>query len=111
VRANADTPADAEVAARFNAEGIGLCRTEHMFFEPGPPDGDARDDLCREPEDRARRWSGCCRCSAPISSSCSDHGGQPVCIRLFDPPLHEFLPTDRTGLRELADALDLPCRT
>jgi pyruvate,orthophosphate dikinase len=96
VRTNADTPPMPAWRATFGAEGIGLCRTEHMFF-----DGDritaVREMIVPETEDgAARRWPSCCRCSARTSSSCSrSWQGLPVTIRLLDPPLHEFLPMTR----------------
>ena len=71
VRANAETPLDAETARDFGAEGIGLCRTEHMFFE-GDRIVAVREMIC--PTTRraaARRLRNCCRCSARISPSCS----------------------------------------
>ena len=71
VRANADTPADARAAIKFGAEGIGLCRTEHMFFEEDRI-GAVREMILAEDEKARRaRWPNCCRCSGPISSSCS----------------------------------------
>ena len=109
VRANADTPADARLARRFNARGIGLCRTEHMFSE--------RDRLTvmREmifadtPGDRAAALERLLPMQrADFADLFRIMQGQPVCIRLFDPPLHEFLPSDRQGLLQLAEALDLP---
>ncbi|SLN31193.1 Pyruvate, phosphate dikinase [Aquimixticola soesokkakensis] len=109
VRANADTPKDAATARNFSAEGIGLCRTEHMFF-----DGD-RLTVMREmifakaPADRAEALSRLLPMQrADFIELFQIMQGLPVCIRLFDPPLHEFLPHDRAGLRELAEALDLP---
>ncbi|WP_204355226.1 putative PEP-binding protein [Roseovarius amoyensis] len=109
VRANADTPADAGVARTFKAEGIGLCRTEHMFFESD------RLTVMREMifadtgEDRAAALERLLPMQrADFIDLFRIMQGQPVCIRLFDPPLHEFLPSDRSGLRELAEALDLP---
>ena len=108
VRANADTPAEARVARAFDAQGIGLCRTEHMFFD------DDRLVVMREmifadaAEDRAavvERLLPMQR--ADFAELFSVMHGLPVCIRLFDPPLHEFLPTDKRGLRQLADALGL----
>ena len=72
VRANADTPADARAALKFGAEGIGLCRTEHMFFDEDRIRAVREMILARRREDRAApRSPSCCRCSAPISSSCS----------------------------------------
>lgn len=109
VRANADTPADAETARNFKAQGIGLCRTEHMFFDAD------RLTVMREmifadvSEDRQAALE---RLLPMQRNDFVDlfriMQGQPVCIRLFDPPLHEFLPHDRAGMRDLAEALNLP---
>ncbi len=109
IRANADTPADAQTARNFQAQGIGLCRTEHMFFDPG------RLIVMREMI-FAQTSSGRAAVLERLLPMQRDDfvqlfrimEGQPVCIRLFDPPLHEFLPTTRGGQRELAEALDLP---
>ncbi|HEX6762115.1 MAG TPA: pyruvate, phosphate dikinase [Gaiellaceae bacterium] len=95
VRANADTPADAERARRFGAEGIGLCRTEHMFF------GDERLPVVQEmilADDEASRRSALDRLE-PFQQSDFEAifeamRGLPVTIRLLDPPLHEFLPKE-----------------
>ncbi len=112
VRANADTPTDAETARRFEARGIGLCRTEHMFFEEG------RLTVMREMifADSAEGRSYALDRLLPMQREdflqlFEIMRGQPVCIRLFDPPLHEFLPHTRDGMIELADALDLPLST
>ena len=109
VRANADTPDDARKALMFDAEGIGLCRTEHMFFE------DDRLLAMREmifadaPDDRRAALARLLPMQrADFAELFRLMAGKPVCIRLFDPPLHEFLPHGREGLRELAEALDLP---
>src|SRR6056297_949894 len=109
VRANADTPADAEVARNFKARGIGLCRTEHMFFEAD------RLTVMREmifadaSEDRAAVLERLLPMQrADFADLFRIMQGQPVCIRLFDPPLHEFLPADRAGHLQLAEALDMP---
>jgi len=109
VRANVDTPRDAQVARDFNAAGVGLCRTEHMFFR-----GD-RLTMMREmifADSEGDRQEALARL-LPIQRS--DFAeifrvmkGLPVCIRLFDPPLHEFLPQSRSGAKELAVALDRP---
>ena len=109
IRANADTPEDAQTARNFDAQGIGLCRTEHMFFEPG------RLTVMREmifAETSAGREAVLERL-LPMQRDDFIQlfrimEGQPVCIRLFDPPLHEFLPTSHSGQRELAEALDIP---
>jgi len=109
VRANADTPGDAQMARSFEAQGIGLCRTEHMFFE------DDRLTVMREmifadtAQDRAAALEQLLPMQrADFTRLFEIMQGQPVCIRLFDPPLHEFLPHSREGMRELAGALDLP---
>ena len=109
VRANADTPADAQTARNFAAQGIGLCRTEHMFFEAD------RLTVMREmifadtPEDRASALEQLLPMQrTDFTELFQIMQGQPVCIRLFDPPLHEFLPSDRSGLHLLAEALDKP---
>jgi len=109
IRANADTPADAQTARNFNAQGIGLCRTEHMFFEPG------RLTVMREMifAETSRGRAAVLERLLPMQRDDFVQlfrimEGQPVCIRLFDPPLHEFLPTSRSGQRELAEALNLP---
>ncbi|MEX0350009.1 MAG: putative PEP-binding protein [Paracoccaceae bacterium] len=109
IRANADTPADAQTAQNFNVQGIGLCRTEHMFFEPGRLTVMREMIFAQTPKGRAAVMERL----LPIQRKDFVQlfrimGGKPVCIRLFDPPLHEFLPTNRTGQRELAEALDLP---
>ncbi|QUS34896.1 putative PEP-binding protein [Falsirhodobacter algicola] len=109
VRANADTPADAELAREFDAEGIGLCRTEHMFFE------EDRLTVMREmifadsPTDRAAVLARLLPMQREDFLRLFEiMEGRHVCIRLLDPPLHEFLPHTREGLRSLAEALDRP---
>ena len=109
IRANADTPADAQTARNFNAEGIGLCRTEHMFFEPGRLTVMREMIFAESSQDRRAVLERLLPMQrADFTQLFRIMEGKPVCIRLFDPPLHEFLPTDRVGQRELADALDLP---
>lgn len=109
VRANADTPDDARTARMFEAEGIGLCRTEHMFFD------EDRLTVMREMifADTAKDRKVALDRLLPMQRAdfialFDIMAGLPVCIRLFDPPLHEFLPQDREGMRELAEALDRP---
>lgn len=109
IRANADTPADAQTARNFAAEGIGLCRTEHMFF-----DGE-RVDLMREmifadtPDGRAAVLERLLPMQrADFAELFRIMQGQPVCIRLFDPPLHEFLPSGKSEMRDLAEVLNVP---
>ena len=109
IRANADTPEDAAMAQRFGVDGIGLCRTEHMFFDA------ARLTVMREmifaenAQDRAASLDRLLPMQrADFIELFEIMKGQPVNIRLFDPPLHEFLPRDREGIRAMAEALDLP---
>ncbi len=109
VRANADTPVDAQTARNFAAQGIGLCRTEHMFFEGG------RLGVMREmifaggAEDRKAVLDRLLPMQRDdFAQLFAIMKGMPVCIRLFDPPLHEFLPSGKQGLRELAEQLALP---
>ncbi len=109
IRANADTPTDAQTARNFDAHGIGLCRTEHMFFDPG------RLTVMREMifADTSEGRRAVLERLLPMQRDDFKQlfrimQGQPVCIRLFDPPLHEFLPVDTSGQRELAEALGLP---
>ncbi|WP_076527739.1 putative PEP-binding protein [Gemmobacter megaterium] len=109
VRANADTPEDAQVARDFAAEGIGLCRTEHMFFESDRLIVMRQMIFADDAKDRASALTRL----LPMQREDFIHlfeimAGLPVCIRLFDPPLHEFLPHTREGMRELAEALDKP---
>jgi pyruvate,orthophosphate dikinase len=117
VRANADTPEDARRALEFGADGIGLCRTEHMFFAPD------RIRTVREvvltatarrhrPELESRYRDALDRLlpvqRADFEAILEAMSGRPVTIRLLDPPLHEFLPNEEAGKDELAAALDLP---
>ena len=109
VRANADTPKDAAQAFSFGAEGIGLCRTEHMFFE-----GD-RIKAFREmilADDEAGRRVALAKL-LPIQRSDFEGlfkamNGFPVTVRLLDPPLHEFVPHDEKGQKEMAREMDVP---
>ena len=109
VRANADTPSDAEHALTFGAEGIGLCRTEHMFFgeERIQP---MREMIVAETEDERR---AALEQLLPVQRADFEGiframDGRPVTIRLLDPPLHEFLPSDDDGLQRLADHVGQP---
>ncbi|NLL88708.1 MAG: pyruvate, phosphate dikinase [Firmicutes bacterium] len=106
IRTNADTPHDAQVAREFGAEGIGLCRTEHMFFE-----GD-RIKAVRQmilAKDQAGREAALAKL-LPYQKSdfvgiFKEMQGLPVTIRLLDPPLHEFLPTEPEAISELANEM------
>ncbi|WP_373447783.1 MULTISPECIES: putative PEP-binding protein [Haematobacter] len=109
VRANADTPDDARMARVFEAEGIGLCRTEHMFFEEGRLTVMREMIFADRSEDRAEALDRLLPMQRDDFVELFEiMDGHPVCIRLFDPPLHEFLPQTRDGMRELAEALDRP---
>ncbi|WP_232622678.1 putative PEP-binding protein [Pseudorhodobacter sp. MZDSW-24AT] len=109
VRANADTPADAATARQFAAQGIGLCRTEHMFFEENRLVAMREMIFADTSQDRAAALARLLPMQrADFVQLFEIMAGLPVCIRLFDPPLHEFLPHSREGLRELAEALDKP---
>ena len=108
VRANADTPRDARVARKFGAEGIGLCRTEHMFFEG------ERIVMVREmilAEDEAGRRAALAKLlpiqRADFTELFEIMAGLPVTIRLLDPPLHEFLPRSRDEIAAVAEAMSV----
>jgi pyruvate, orthophosphate dikinase len=106
VRANADTPRDAKQARDFGAEGIGLCRTEHMFF-----DADRilafREMICADDEAGRRRALAKIlpMQRADFTSLFEIMAGFPVTVRLLDPPLHEFLPAEEAKIAEVADEL------
>jgi pyruvate,orthophosphate dikinase len=109
VRANADVPADARRAREFGAEGIGLCRTEHMFFEGG------RITTMREmivaPDEAGRRRALAKLLPiqrADFEGIFAAMAGLPVTIRLLDPPLHEFLPHSKAEIAALAKQLKTP---
>ncbi len=109
IRANADTPAEAQVARNFAAQGIGLCRTEHMFFDEDRLTVMREMIFTDDPLDRAAALERLLPMQrADFIELFRIMQGQPVCIRLFDPPLHEFLPSDRDGMRDLAEALAVP---
>jgi pyruvate,orthophosphate dikinase len=109
VRTNAETPEDCRVARQFGAEGIGLCRTEHMFFEPSRITAVRRMILA---EDTAGREAALAELlpeqRADFAEIFRVMAGLPVTIRLLDPPLHEFLPHDDEGFADVAAATGLP---
>jgi phosphoenolpyruvate synthase/pyruvate phosphate dikinase len=136
VRTNADTPHDAKVALEFGAEGIGLCRTEHMFFEGeriisfrkmilvAPQVKRLRDAIAQERDEKKKKeleeqlkkpiqqYLGALGELLPLQKGDFEEifrilGGYPCTIRLLDPPLHEFLPHEERGQRELAEALGI----
>jgi pyruvate,orthophosphate dikinase len=103
VRANADTPHDARVARGFGAEGIGLCRTEHMFFEPDRIEAVRAMILSDTADERAKALETILPMQrADFVGIFREMKGLPVTIRLLDPPLHEFLPNNDTDLTSLA---------
>ena len=105
VRTNADTPSDAKKARELGAEGIGLCRTEHMFFEGDRIDA-FREMIC---SDTVEEREAALEKILPVQQGDFEKlyealEGNPVCIRFLDPPLHEFVPTDEEDIKKLADA-------
>ncbi len=105
VRTNADTPADARKARELGAEGIGLCRTEHMFFEGDRIDA-FREMICA---DTVEEREAALEKILPVQQSDFEGlfealEGNPVTIRFLDPPLHEFVPTEEEDIQKLADA-------
>ena len=109
VRANADTGADAAVARGFNAAGIGLCRTEHMFFKRGRITAMREMILAESPEDRRHALSRLRPMQkGDFADLFREMAGHPVVIRLLDPPLHEFLPHGDEELEEMARLLGVP---
>ncbi|MGI9410577.1 MAG: pyruvate, phosphate dikinase, partial [Hyphomicrobiaceae bacterium] len=111
VRANADTPRDAEQAKQFGAEGIGLCRTEHMFFDEDRILA-MREMICAENE--AGRRAALAKILPMQRRDFEDlfkiMAGMPVTIRLLDPPLHEFLPHGESEVEAVAASLDVPVK-
>jgi pyruvate,orthophosphate dikinase len=109
VRANADTPRDAKLARDFGAEGIGLCRTEHMFFDEDRILA-MREMICAE--DEQGRRSALAKIlpmqRADFEALFEIMAGLPVTIRLLDPPLHEFLPHEEKEQAAVAQALNMP---
>ena len=109
VRANADTPADATVARALGAEGIGLCRTEHMFFEGDRVLAMREMIVARDAEGRRRALAKLLPMQrGDFEGIFEAMDGLPVTIRLLDPPLHEFLPHGEAEIRALAEELHAP---
>ena len=106
VRTNADTPQDALVAAKFGAVGIGLCRTEHMFFEPEKIVAMREMILSETAEGREKALEKILPYQkADFLGIFRAMDGKPVNVRLLDPPLHEFVPHDQAGQEEMAKAM------
>ena len=109
VRTNADNPRDSKVAVEFGAEGIGLCRTEHMFFDEDRIPAVRQMILSNTVEDRVKALDKL----LPMQQQdfvdiYRVMGDRPVNIRLLDPPLHEFLPHDDETIEELANDMNIP---
>ena len=108
VRTNADTPHDAEVAVKFGAEGIGLCRTEHMFFDESRIPAMREMIVSKDVESRKRALNKLLPMQrADFKGIYKAMGGRPVTIRFLDPPLHEFLPSEEADIRALAQEMNL----
>ena len=117
VRTNADTPADAKKARELGAEGIGLCRTEHMFFDPERIAA-FREMIC---SDTVEEREAALAKIEPMQQAPYQQGdfkalyealeGNPVTIRFLDPPLHEFVPTEEADIEALAKAQNKPVET
>ena len=108
VYTNADTPADAETAVRNGAEGIGLCRTEHMFFDPERIPKLRKMILSKTYEERKKAlYELIPYQKADFKGLYTALKGRPVTIRFLDPPLHEFVPTDEKDIKELAEMMGL----
>ena len=106
VRTNADTPHDAEVARNFGAVGIGLCRTEHMFFEGEKIKAMREMILAENAEGRRKALAKILPYQqADFKGIFKAMAGCPVTVRLLDPPLHEFVPHDLKGQQEMADTM------
>jgi len=109
VRVNADTPADAHRGRDFGAEGIGLCRTEHMFFEGDRLQAMREMILAQDGEGRKKALAKLLPMQrGDFEAIFRAMEGHPVCIRMLDPPLHEFLPKEDDDIEVMAQAMDKP---
>ncbi|HVS02047.1 MAG TPA: pyruvate, phosphate dikinase [Thermoanaerobaculia bacterium] len=109
VRANADTPEDARVARAFGAEGIGLCRTEHMFFAEDRISWVRQMILASSAQERQRALDHLLPVQqADFEGIFAAMAGLPVTVRLLDPPLHEFLPREPKAIAQLAEQMGVP---
>lgn len=106
VRTNADTPADSRKAIEFGAEGIGLCRTEHMFFEGERIDRVREMILAKDKDARVKALAKLLPFQkADFTGIFEAMAGKPVTVRLLDPPLHEFLPHSKEDKQDMADKM------
>lgn len=109
VRTNADTPRDAAVARKFGAQGIGLCRTEHMFFEDEKIIPMREMILAKDEEGRREALTKLLPLQRDdFKGIFTAMNGLPVTVRLLDPPLHEFVPHDEKGQQEMARVMGVP---
>lgn len=109
VRTNADNPRDAKQAVQFGAEGIGLCRTEHMFFEEERIPKIRRMILADTEKERREALAGLLPYQkGDFKGLYETMAGKPVTIRLLDPPLHEFLPKNEEDMKELSEQFGIP---
>ena len=109
VKANADTPHDAKIAREYGAEGIGLCRTEHMFFEANRIKSFRKMILSEKLEERKEYLDELLRYQQKdFEGLFEEMDGFPVIIRLLDPPLHEFLPKEAPEIKELSLEMNIP---
>ncbi len=109
VRTNADNPRDAKQAVEFGAEGIGLCRTEHMFFEDERIPKIRRMILAETEEERREALAGLLPYQKEdFKGIYKAMGDRPVTIRLLDPPLHEFLPKTEEDMKQLSEQFGMP---
>ncbi len=109
VRTNADTPLDSRVARKFGAEGIGLCRTEHMFFEGDRIIAVREMILSDTKEGREAALAKLLPMQrGDFEAIFEEMDGLPVTVRLLDPPLHEFLPHEEANQKEMADVMKVP---
>ena len=109
VRTNADNPHDASVAVKFGAQGIGLCRTEHMFFEEDRIPAVRRMILADNEEERREALSYLLPYQkSDFKGIFLEMGDRPVTIRLLDPPLHEFLPHTEEEIYQLSEQINVP---
>jgi pyruvate, orthophosphate dikinase len=108
VRTNADNPRDAKVAYDFGAQGIGLCRTEHMFFEADRIPAVREMIVAKTLKERERALAKLLtNAKRRLSMVYKEMKGYPVTVRYLDPPLHEFLPTAESDIRALAKEMGL----
>jgi len=108
IRTNADTPTDARTAMKYGAEGIGLCRTEHMFFEPDRIEPMREMIVSKTVEQRRKALDKLLPMQrGDFEGLFTEMKGYPVTIRLLDPPLHEFVPKEEADIRQLAQDMGI----